>query len=63
VVIDGTVYDIASPSLETTSAETLVYLDLGEAFDADTPFEQIILGIYNKFATPYSFDYYANLTQ
>lgn len=63
VVIDGTVYDIASHSLKTTSAETLVYLDLGEAFDADTPFEQIVLGIYNKYATPYSFDYYANLTQ
>lgn len=63
VVIDGTVYDVESPSLKTTSSETLVHLDLGEDFNADTPFDQIILGIYNKYATPYSFDYFANLTQ
>lgn len=63
VVIDGTVYDVESHLLVTSSAKTLVYLELGEDFDADTPFDQIILGIYNTNATPYSFDFFANLTQ
>ncbi|MBO7740843.1 MAG: hypothetical protein J6S34_04890, partial [Clostridia bacterium] len=63
VVIDGRVYDVESHLLTTSSAETLVHLELGEDFDADTPFDQIILGIYNTNATPYSFDFFANLTQ
>ena len=63
VVIDGTVYDITQQLLVTTAAETLVYLDLGEDFDSNKPFEKIILGIYNQHATPYNFDFYADLTQ
>lgn len=63
LVIDGRVYDVESHLLTTSSAETLVHLELGDDFDADMPFEQIILGIYNTNATPYSFDFFANLTQ
>ena len=63
VVIDGTVYDITQQLLVTTAAETLVYLDLGEDFDSNKPFKKIILGIYNQHATPYNFDFYADLTQ
>ena len=62
LVIDGTVYDINQYSLVMNGDATLLYLDLGKGFDVNQNVNEIILGLYDKYDTPYSFDFFANLT-